>query len=71
MPRTNQDELKFEILEDGTIRTTSDKISGANHATADAILSAVAKLAGGDVKIERRGTGHSHTHTHAEKKERR
>lgn len=62
MPRN--DEMMFEILEDGTIRTTTNAVSAANHSSADEILKLVAKLAGGDVEIKKRPRAHTHTHEH-------
>jgi hypothetical protein len=56
------DVMEIEILEDGTIKTTTDPISGANHANAEEFLRFVGRMAGGDVKREKRTrtTGHVH-----------
>ncbi len=56
------DDLEFEILEDGTIKVSTDKISEANHVSADKLLRLVAQLAGGEVKKTKRRHGHSHNH---------
>lgn len=48
------DKMTIEILEDGTIKTTSDKISIPNHASAEAFLKDVARLAGGESTRARR-----------------
>jgi len=67
------DELTIEILEDGTIKTTTDPISGPNHQNAESFLKGMADLAGGNTKREARkdkkhqhhhhhGDGHVHTH---------
>ena len=77
-PMTN-DTLTLEILPDGTIKSSADGISAANHDNAESFLRNVATLAGGTVKrtlrtdlppnILRRAleehTKDGHTHTHA------
>jgi hypothetical protein len=61
------DTLKIEILADGTIKTTSDAVSGPNHSNAESFLKAMATLAGGETKRERRkDKKHAHVHTHDE-----
>jgi hypothetical protein len=64
------DILSIEILDDGTIRTTTDVVSGANHANAEQFLKYLATLAGGDtVRVKRTDAhahGHSHSHSHDE-----
>jgi len=57
------DEIKWEILEDGTISTSTDAISGTNHQSADDLLKHLHEMAGGDIVIKQR-KGHTHTHTH-------
>lgn len=59
-----QDTLTIEILEDGTIKTTSDAVSGANHANAEQFLRQMATLAGGATTRTKRKDAHSHTHSH-------
>lgn len=65
------DEIQIEILEDGTIKSSTDPISGANHANAEQFLKHMATMAGGVTEIKRKGSGqHSHgahTHEHNEK----
>lgn len=62
----NIDTLKIEILEDGTIKTTSDAVSAANHDNAEQFLRAMARLAGGETTREaRKNVKHSHSHNHA------
>jgi hypothetical protein len=41
------DKLTLEILPDGTIKTTSDSVSAANHDNAESFLRTIATLAGG------------------------
>lgn len=65
MTATNEDRMTFKILEDGTVVTKVDGISGANHAKADQLVGTLAKLLGGPLKKTRRpeGVGHArHTH---------
>lgn len=57
------DKIKVIILKDGTIKSTSDEISPANHSLAEAFLSQMAQLAGGEVDRQMRGdVTHDHTH---------
>lgn len=62
------DILHIEILEDGTIKTTTDAVSAANHSTAEAFLRTVATTAGGKTTQTRRAnidlTHALHTHAH-------
>lgn len=59
-----QDILTIEVLADGTIKTTSDAVSGANHATAEAFLRQMATLAGGETTRTKRKDAHAHSHSH-------
>jgi len=43
----NSDKLTIEILPDGTLKTTSDSVSGSNHDNAENFLRNIATLAGG------------------------
>ncbi len=64
------DTLTIEILEDGTIKTTSDAVSAANHESAEQFLRAMARLAGGETTREaRRDVKHGHIHSHAQGKQ--
>jgi hypothetical protein len=58
------DKIKISVLEDGTIKTETDRVSLPNHANAEGFLREILKLAGGT--IERRNkhgvTTHSHHH---------
>jgi len=59
-----RDVLTLEILPDGTIRTTTDPISPANHQSAEAFLAGLTTLTGGPVtRSKRHGHAHHH-HTH-------
>lgn len=59
-----QDVMDIEILADGLIKTTSGKISPANHHTAEDFLQFVAQLTGGETKRVKRGRAHEHGHQH-------
>lgn len=60
------DTMRITILEDGTIRTDTDKISAAAHQSAEGFLSGVAKLAGGEAtRRSKHGHQHHHHHDHA------
>lgn len=62
------DSLTIEILEDGTIKTTSNAVSAVNHENAEQFLKAMARLAGGETTREARKDvkhGHVHLHVHA------
>ena len=58
------DVLNIEILPDGTIKLTTDAVSGANHKSADELLAFVAKLAGGERTVSKRKEAHGHAHEH-------
>jgi hypothetical protein len=60
------DIMRIEILADGTIKTTTDPISGPNHQSAEAFMKDLSTLAGGPVTKKARHEHHTHTHTHAE-----
>lgn len=61
------DSMSFEILEDGTIKVLTDKVSAANHMNAEQFLQHVGRLAGGETTRTKRtdAVQHSHTHTKA------
>lgn len=40
------DRMEIEILEDGTIKATTDKISAVNHSTAEAFMRQLATAGG-------------------------
>jgi hypothetical protein len=49
-----QDEIKIEILEDGTISIITDGISGQNHLSADKLIKRINELAGGETTCRKR-----------------
>jgi len=57
------DKINIEILEDGTISINTDKISQANHVSADKLLAEIQKLAGGKTDIKKKA-GHARLHEH-------
>ena len=57
------DKLTIEILDDGTIKTTSDEVTAANHDNAEQFLRAMARLAGGETTREARKDAKRHTHS--------
>lgn len=46
------DNIKITILDDGTIKVETDKISGPNHLNAEQFLREMSRLAGGTVEIK-------------------
>ena len=48
------DAINIKILDDGTIRVETDKISGPNHLGAEQFLREMSKLAGGTVEIKKK-----------------
>ena len=58
-----EDSLAIEILDDGTIKISTDQISPANHLNAGQFLKFLAELAGGETT--RTKNRHSH---HARKR---
>lgn len=62
------DEIQIEILADGTIKSSTGKIGGVNHQSAEAFLADVEKKAAGETKRTRRGSApakaHHHHHNH-------
>lgn len=54
------DIINIEILEDGRIKITTDKIGQANHTCADNLLEEIARLMGGEVIRAKRSMAHTH-----------
>ena len=59
-----QDTIHIEILPDGTIKTTTDAVSGANHANAESFMKELARLTDGKMTRDKRKPAHHHGHTH-------
>jgi hypothetical protein len=60
----SEDIMKYEILLDGTIKLTSDPISGPNHMSAEQFFRTVGQLSGGEVTRVKRTDVHGHGHVH-------
>lgn len=59
------DKMKIEVLADGTIKTTTDPISGANHQNAEQFLDFMARMGGGETKrVSRVDGSHLSQHVH-------
>lgn len=65
------DTIKIKVLEDGTIKVETDKISMPNHLSAEKFLSATFALLGGEIKRKAKhafqhtfGKHHAHDHDH-------
>lgn len=60
-----EDYIDIEILPDGTLKSSNDEISGANHASADKFVADLARNMGGETVVKKKGkTGHTHNKTH-------
>jgi hypothetical protein len=60
------DKLEVEILDDGTLKITSGRVSMANHMNAEAFLREMGRMCGGRVERKQRkgvmAQAHSHDH---------
>lgn len=64
----NLDTMTIEILEDGTIKTSTDAVSQANHSNAEEFLRFVARMTAGESSRTRRADAHQHSHAQHEHK---
>lgn len=56
------DKIEIEILADGTLKMTTDKISAPNHGNFEALIREIVAMAGGEyTSKQKRGTV-AHTH---------
>lgn len=60
----NEDIIEIEILEDGTIKTSTDQIGQSNHQNAEEFMAEMARNLGGATETEKRRVSHAHAHTH-------
>jgi hypothetical protein len=61
------DTFEVEILADGTLKISADKISAGNHVSAEALVREIYKLAGGLTTRTRKPHTHgTHSHTHGQ-----
>jgi hypothetical protein len=69
MPLPSFDNMEIEILEDGTIKTTTDAISGPNHSNASEFLNFISRMAGGEEtrtkRLDVKRSLHEALHEHA------
>jgi len=63
------DKMNITVLEDGTLKVETDKISGGNHIGAERLILELIKAQGGASKRERRGHHHHHGHEHTHEEE--
>jgi hypothetical protein len=56
------DKITIEILEDGKIKMSTDKISAANHGGAEMLIREMVKKAGGKENRTRKANAHYHEH---------
>ena len=61
-----EDIIEIEVLEDGTIKVTTDQISPANHLSADNFLKMIEQLAGGETTKTKNRKVRSHVHQHGQ-----
>lgn len=62
------DIIDVTILDDGSIKIETDKISPANHVGADALVKTITEKLGGKMKIQPKGgKAHHHHHEHEHK----
>lgn len=61
-----EDQIEVEVLADGTIKISADKISAANHMNAEQLLRNVQELTGGKVTRKRKGVGHGQATQHSQ-----
>jgi hypothetical protein len=57
------DIIKGQILADGTVKITTDAISGPNHLSADRMIKGIEELLAGPTTVTKR-TGHARVHEH-------
>ena len=55
------DDMKFEILDDGTISVVTDQVSGTNHHSADELMKELKSCMGGVATTKKRNRLHVHS----------
>lgn len=63
---TAPDKFTIEILDDGTVKVTTDQVSTPNHVNAENLLKEIFRLAGGEVEIAHRHGSKVHYHKAAD-----
>lgn len=66
-----KDRIMVEILDDGTLKTTTDPVSAANHQNAEQFLADTQGALGGKTDIKKRGSGASMIKKHTGSQERK
>jgi hypothetical protein len=56
------DKIEIEVLSDGTLKISTDKVSMPNHANAEALLREIISGMGGQVDRKRKSNHHHHNH---------
>lgn len=56
------DKMEIEVLEDGSIKVSTDRISLPNHGGAEMLIKELVKAAGGEVDRARKSNGTYHSH---------
>ncbi len=56
------DKIEIEVLSDGTLKISTDKVSMPNHANAEALLREIITGMGGKVDRKRKLNHHHHNH---------
>lgn len=64
------DKMIIELLDDGSFKIVTGRISGANHVNAEGLVRALIDGAGGKATRQRRvDAGHGHVHEHGHEHE--
>ena len=58
------DNIEIQILDDGRVKVTTDKISIGNHRSADELLALLETLLAGESIHTKRPAKHGHQHQH-------
>lgn len=56
------DKIEVEVLDDGSLKISTDRISAANHGSAEILIRELISSAGGEASRVRKGHGHTHSH---------
>jgi len=56
------DQIEVEILQDGMVKVSTDKISAPNHLNCDQLLQYLATLLGGTTQSQPKAQAHRHGH---------
>ena len=56
------DKMEIEILDDGSLKISTDKISMANHTNAEGLIRELSKAQGGEVIRQKKSGAHYHEH---------